>query len=327
VARRLFPGAPEPFVDLSTGINPHPYPIPVLLPHIFAQLPQAGALADLRACACTAYGAPSQSNVVPAAGMQSLVTQIAGAAPQGRTCIVGPTYAEHARALHIAGRDVEMVDGLAPLGEAALGVVVNPNNPDGRVFAREELLAIAERQRRHGGMLVIDEAFMDVAPRENSLAADVEAANLVVLRSFGKAYGLAGLRLSFALAAPDFAARLRASLGPWPLSGPAAVVGARALSDKPWLEETRATLAHAATRLDGILEAAGFTPAGGTPLFRFVQHGDAPDVFERLGRAGLFVRRFAEEPKWLRFGLPATEDEWQRLKAALSGPEVRSRSG
>ena len=319
MARRLFPGAPEPFVDLSTGINPHPYPIPALPPQIFAQLPQAHDLARLQACASTAYGAPSPSNAVPAPGMQSLVTLLAAAAPPGRACVVGPTYAEHARALHLAGREVETVGALAPLAEAALGIVVNPNNPDGRVFAREELLAVAERQQRHGGLLVVDEAFMDVDPGQNSLAGGVDAANVVVLRSFGKSYGLAGLRLSFALAAPDLAARLRATLGPWPVSGPALAIGAKALSDTLWLEETRGALARGAMRLDAVLAMAGLAPSGGTPLFRLVKHGDAPGVFESLGRAGLFVRRFAEEPTWLRFGLPATEGQWQRLEAALPG--------
>ena len=318
-ARRLFPDAPEPFLDLSTGINPNPYPIPPLSPQVFAQLPQEDTLAKLLACAAAAYGAPDESNVVPAGGMQILVTLIAGAAPPGLTRIVGPTYAEHARALVLAGHDVETVPDLAPLGEAALSLVVNPNNPDGRVFAREDLLAIAARQRKSGGMLIVDEAFMEIGPREESLAGDVEEANVIVLRSLGKAYGLAGLRLSVALAATTAAARLRAALGPWPLSGPALEVGAQALSDMTWLTATRAALAKDGKRLDELLETAGLARVGGTPLFTLVRHDDAPQVFDRLGRAGIFVRRFAEEPTWLRFGLPGAEADWQLLEVALRG--------
>jgi cobalamin biosynthetic protein CobC len=316
-ARRLFPGAPEPFLDLSTGINPNAYPIPALPPHIFARLPQADELARLKECAASAYGAPSESNVVPACGTQSLMTLIAGTAAPGLARVVGPTYAEHARALSLAGREVEMVRELAPLGEAALGVVVNPNNPDGRVFAQEDLLSVAERLHGSGGLLVVDEAFMDVGPREESLAGVVDQTSVIVLRSFGKAFGLAGLRLSFALAASGTAERLRAALGPWPVSGPALAAGARALSDTQWMDETRTALAKASQRLDQLLENAGLQRVGGTSLFTLVKHEDAPQVFSRLGRAGIIVRRFADEPTWLRFGLPGNEADWQRLKAAL----------
>jgi len=318
-ARRLFPDALEPFLDLSTGINPNPYPIPPLPPQVFAQLPQEDALAKLLACAAAAYGAPDESNVVPAGGMQILVTLIAGAVPPSLARIVGPTYAEHARVLSLAGHDVEMVPDLAPLGEAALGLVVNPNNPDGRVFARADLLAVASRQRKSGGMLIVDEAFMDVGPREESLSGDVEEANVIVLRSLGKAYGLAGLRLSIALAAAASAARLRAALGPWPLSGPALEVGTRALADDAWMTATRDALVKDGKRLDELLETAGLARVGGTPLFTLVRHDDAPQVFDRLGRAGIFVRRFAEAPTWLRFGLPGAEADWQRLEVALRG--------
>jgi cobalamin biosynthetic protein CobC len=316
-ARRLFPGAPEPFLDLSTGINPNPYPIPTLPTLIFAQLPQGDALARLSACAAGAYGTPSRSNVVPACGMQSLLASIAGMAPPSLARVVGPTYAEHSRVLSLAGHNVESVHDLAPLAEAGLGVVVNPNNPDGRIFAREDLLALAARQREVGGMLVVDEAFMDVGPREESLAGDLSDANVVVLRSFGKFFGLAGLRLSFALAETNIAARLRAALGPWPLSGPALAIGAHALSDSDWADNTRHALAKASARLDERLEAANLARIGGTSLFTLIADDDAPQVFDRLGHAGIIVRRFAEESTWLRFGLPGTEADWQRLEAAL----------
>lgn len=271
----------------------------------------------LSTCAAAAYGAHSQSNVVPACGMQSLVALIAGMAPPGLARVVGPTYAEHARVLSLAGHDVESVRDLAPLAEAGLGVVVNPNNPDGRVFAREELLAVAARQREIGGMLIVDEAFMDVGPREESLAGDVNEANVVVLRSFGKFFGLAGLRLNFALAEASIAAHLRAALGPWPLSGPALAIGAHALSDSGWMNDTRHALVKASARLDACLETANLARVGGTSLFTLISREGAPEVFDRLGRAGIIVRCFAEEATWLRFGLPGPEADWQRLEAAL----------
>jgi cobalamin biosynthetic protein CobC len=139
----------------------------------------------------------------------------------------------------------------------------------------------------------------------------------VVLRSFGKFFGLAGVRLGFAVAAPDIARRLRAALGPWAVSGPALAIGAAALADAAWIAQTRARLAADAQRLDRLLAGAGLEVAGGTPLFRLVRTPAAAALFDRLGRAGIFVRRFAEQATWLRFGLPGTETEWERLAATL----------
>jgi cobalamin biosynthetic protein CobC len=316
-ARKLFPGAPEPFLDLSTAVNPHPYPIPELWPEHFARLPDAEGLKQLTAHAATAYAAPSESNVVPAPGSQILMTLVAGLVGPGRAAILGPTYAEHARVAALAGHEVITVSELAPLGEADLAIVVNPNNPDGRICGKDELLRIAEQQRDRGGLLIVDEAFMDAGPRGESLALHVEDANVVVLRSFGKFFGLAGLRLSFALAATALAARLRASLGPWPVSGPALAAGKAALWDWDWIDDTRLSLGHAAVRLKKLLEDAGLESIGYTELFHLVRSLDAQQIFERLGRAGIFVRRFEQEPEWLRFGLPGGEAAWLRLKVAL----------
>src|ERR1700688_2761914 len=97
-ARRLFPGAPEPFIDLSTGINPYPYPIPHLPPDLFTRLPAAAALDQLAAIAPQAYGAPSAAHVVAAPGTQILLPLVAALVRPGRAAVLGPTYAEHSRA-------------------------------------------------------------------------------------------------------------------------------------------------------------------------------------------------------------------------------------
>lgn len=318
-ARELFPGAPEPFLDLSTGINPHPYPYPIqdLAPEDFARLPHPTDFAQLMECAASAYGAPSEVNVVSGPGGQVLMTLAARLMSPGRAAVIGSTYAEHARAAALAGHAVTTVPDLAPLGDADLAIVVNPNNPDGRIFSKEDLLRVAEGQHAHRGLLIVDEAFMDVGPAHGSLSPHVEDANVIVLRSFGKFFGLAGLRLSFALAQRPLADELRASLGPWPVSGPAVAIGTRALSNQDWIAQTRTSLAEAARRLSTILEYAGLESVGGTDLFRLVRSREAQQVFERLGRAGIFVRRFDEQPQWLRFGLPGAEEDWQRLEAAL----------
>lgn len=333
-ARMLFPDAPQPFVDLSTGINPHSYPVPALPAELFARLPEPAALARLVAAAAAAYGAPSPDCVVAAPGTQILLPLVAALVPPGRAVILGPTYAEFRRAAALAGhcvaevadrdRSASLSPDLSPLKDlsflknADLIVVVNPNNPDGRVCHRDALLTLAEAQRRRGGLLLVDEAFMDVGPVGTSVCGDVGRAPIVVLRSFGKFFGLAGVRLGFAVAAPERAARLAAALGPWAVSGPAMAIGETALADTAWMGGMREHLAGAARRLDGLLADAGLTILSGTSLFRLVQTPAADRLFRQLGAAGIFLRRFPEHPDWLRLGLPGDEGAWQRAATALA---------
>jgi cobalamin biosynthetic protein CobC len=317
-ARQMFPGAPEPFVDLSTGINPNPYPVPSLSGDLFARLPESAAFAKLTAAAATVYGAPSAGHIVPAPGTQLLLPLIAGLVERGRATVLTPTYAEHARAAALVGHRVTEVRDISALGDAQLAILTNPNNPDGRLIVKDELIAVAQKLRARGGLLVVDEAFMDAGPAGASLASEVSLGNIVVLRSFGKFFGLAGLRLGFAVAAPSLALRIASLLGPWAVSGPALAIGAQALTDQAWIAATRHRLAEAADRLDAILTGAHLDIVGGTTLFRLAHGRAASELFGHLGRAGIFVRRFADHPAWLRFGLPAAEQDWQRLQNAMS---------
>jgi cobalamin biosynthesis protein CobC len=315
-ARALFPDAPQPWVDLSTGINPHSYPVFDLPATAFSRLPEPGRNRELAGVAAAAYGAPSDRHVVPAPGTQILLPRVASLIKPGRALVLGPTYAEHRRACVIAGHEVEETGDFERLAKADLAVVVNPNNPDGRVVLRKDLLNLAAALVSHGGLLVVDEAFM-VGPPEQSLAGDVGKGGIVVLKSFGKFFGLAGIRLGFALAAPDLVARLDDQLGPWAVAGPALETGIRALADKDWQERTRKRLAEQAARLDGLLARRDIAVMGGTSLFRYAQLSSAGTLFETLGCHGILVRNFAEQPQNLRFGLPATETEWDRLDRAL----------
>jgi cobalamin biosynthetic protein CobC len=322
-ARRQFPDAPEPWIDLSTGINPASYPLPQLPSALFARLPERAAVRRLAAVAARAYGAPSAEHVVAAPGTQILLPLVAALVPPGRARVLGPTYSEHLRVATLVGHAAREVTDVAGLAGADLAVVVNPNNPDGRILAKDTLLALADTQQRRGGLLVVDEAFMDVGPAGASLAAEVGRGGLVVLRSFGKFFGLAGLRLGFALAAPPIVTRLDAMLGPWAVAGPAIAIGEAALADAAWAQATRVALGRAAQRLDALLAetlsaSAGLEIVGGTSLFRLAHTHAASELFHHLGHAGILVRRFTEQPAWLRFGLPHDEDAWARLWGALS---------
>ena len=231
--------------------------------------------------------------------------------------VVSPAYGELARAAALAGHEVAAVRNLASAGNARLVLVGNPNNPDGRLFGTADLIGLAKDLHARGGMLVVDEAFMDVGRPGASLAPELGLGNIVVLRSFGKFFGLAGLRLGFALAAPPIAVRLAAILGPWAVSGPALAAGAKALADAKWIGQTRRRLARSAERLDTILAASGLVSLGGTSLFRLVRVPAANKLFGHLGRAGILVRIFPEHDDWIRFGLPTNEPAWRRLQNAL----------
>jgi cobalamin biosynthetic protein CobC len=317
VARRLAPQAPEPWIDLSTGVNPHAYPLPDLEPEAWSRLPETGALAKLEAAAARRYGVAAAS-VVAGPGSQALIHTLSRILRRGSVGTLGPTYRGFAEAFATAGAHIAEAKRLDDMNRLDVAIAVNPNNPDGRIIPRGDLLALHERLARRGAILIIDEAFADFDPEE-SLAPMLPASGAVVLRSFGKAYGLAGLRLGFALASPDIVPSLRAALGSWPVSGPAIAIGIGALADSDWLEAMRDRLGKEKARLDAVLQGAGWRIVGGTRLFRLAAHADARGAFERLLAAGILSRPFADAPDRLRFGIPGDENAWERLAAALRG--------
>lgn len=320
-ARRRFPSAPSPFIDLSTGINPHPYPLAPFSVAALTRLPEPESEEALRHLAASAYGAPSLDNVAAAPGSQILISLLPTLLGCRRVAILSPTYGEHASAWNLAGATVVRVPTIAALlAEAGAGValvVCNPNNPDGRRIDAVMLSIVAERCAGQGGMLVVDEAFADLEPDVPRAGSLLPCAGLVVLRSFGKCHGLAGLRLGFMLADPGLAGRMRALLGPWAVGGPAIEAGLQALADDGWRSRMSQELEQAAQRLDRLLTEVGLALVGGTRLFRLAETSDAASTSERLGQAGLLVRRFADQPRRLRFGLPPDEQAWSRLRTAL----------
>lgn len=198
-------------------------------------------------------------------------------------------------------------------------IFVNPNNPDGAVIPRDHVLTSHDEMAARAGFLVIDEAFADVDPACSvaAVAGNERYPRLVVLRSFGKFYGLAGVRLGFVIAAPAIIERFRALFGDWPVAADAIAAGLAAYADAPWAERTRARLRTAASRLDAVLERNGFTLIGGTSLFRLARSDAARARFEQLLRAGILVRPFDHDPTSLRFGLPCGAVAWRRLTEAL----------
>lgn len=318
-ARLMFRQAPEPWIDLSTGINPHSYPHSPLPASAFARLPEPSAAEELKQLAAAHLGAPSARHVTLSPGTQMLMpllAQIAIDRGAQNGAVLSPAYAEHARTARMAGLTVTEVENISELSTYGYVVVVNPNNPDGRVTNRDALLTLARARGREGGFLVVDEAFIETGVAD-SLADATSDHALVVLRSFGKFYGMAGVRLGFAIAHPDIAAELEARLGPWAVSGPALHIATEALADEEWQSSMRLRLTEEARRMNGLLEKAGLKIAGGTSLFTLVRDERSRVLFEHLGRRGILVRIFDERPDDMRFGLPGSEAEWQRLEEAL----------
>jgi cobalamin biosynthesis protein CobC len=309
------------WLDLSTGVNPWPWPVPDLPASAWQRLPSRADEAALIAAARTAYAMPAGAEIVAAAGTQSLIQWLPQLAAAGPVAIVEPTYSEHALAWRMAGHEVIACANLDDVpGAICHAVVVNPNNPDGRVISSSVLARVAARLQARGGWLVVDEAFVDMEP-DISVAGLCAELPVVVLRSFGKFYGLAGLRLGFAIARPDIARRISGALGPWPCSGPALVIGAAALGDREWATRTRVAIQDQARKLDAVLAHAGFTIAGGSGLYRLARRADAGKVHASLAARHIWCRRFDWADDLLRFGLPPDDGACERLAAALASCE------
>lgn len=311
-ARAAYPHAPQPWLDLSTGVNPQPWTGPRATLEALARLPDPDEIAALEAVAARAFGA-DPACVVAVPGAEAGIRALPNLTGVQTVAIASPTYGGHAEAWALAGVPPREADRRDLDGAQAL-VLVNPNNPDGARCDPGVLRETAARQAAEGGWLIVDESFADTAPRL-SLAANLTP-GLVVLRSFGKFYGLPGVRLGFLLAEPAFAARARAHFGDWRISAEAIAAGTQAYADIAWREATLTRLSADAARLDAMLTAAGFEIVGGTPLFRLTSSPDAAARFAKLADQGVLTRPFSHEPSWLRFGLPSPEG-WDRLKAAL----------
>ncbi|WP_295392449.1 threonine-phosphate decarboxylase CobD [uncultured Thiodictyon sp.] len=306
------------WLDLSTGINPVGWALsdPTLPPTIadlWSRLPEDDD--GLEQAAARYYGTPA---LLPVAGSQAAIQALPRLRPPGRVGIIAPGYGEHAHAWTRAGHQVRPLSGAAietALPDLDVLVLIHPNNPTGARFPRADLLRWHGALAGRGGWLVVDEAFMDATPKQ-SLADLGPRPGLILLRSIGKFFGLAGARVGFVLADATITRPLAALLGPWTIAAPSRWVAAQALADTAWQDATRERLAADGERLAELLRRHGLPPQGGCALFQWVPTGRAPQIHEALASAGILTRLF-DSPPALRFGLPGSEGEWARLEAAL----------
>jgi len=301
------------WLDLSTGINPHAWPVPAIPASSWARLPEDDD--GLEQAACEYYGA---EHALPVAGSQAAIQALPYLRPYSRVNVLAPGYAEHAAAWRRAGHAVTPVSAGQvdeAVAQADVLVLIHPNNPTGARFPVDQLLDWRAQFAARGGWLVVDEAFMDVTP-EHSLCRHSARPGLIVLRSLGKFFGLAGARVGFVCAQPALLAQLHNRLGPWAVSTPARWVAAVALEDRTWQAGTRQCLTENSARLHALLAQHGLAPSGGCALFQWLRTPHAEDLHDTLARQCILTRLF-DEPSSVRFGLPGCEQDWTRLDAAL----------
>ncbi len=303
----------EAWLDLSTGINPQGWPVPALPSEVWARLPEEND--GLEQAARDYYGC---EHLLPVAGSQAAIQALPRLRPPSKVGIIHPGYSEHAAAWQAAGHEVipcpaEQLDDAVPAVDVLL--LIHPNNPSGIRFQREQLLAWQQHLTKRGGWLVVDEAFMDTTP-EQSLCDQSGTQGLILLRSLGKFFGLAGARVGFVCARPALLHPLQNLLGPWGVSAPSRWVATAALNDRTWQRTARQQLLVASERLHALLSQHGLRPTGGSALFQWVCTEKATDLHTGLARRGILTRLFTT-PASLRFGLPDTEKDWARLDTTL----------
>ncbi|WP_027668410.1 MULTISPECIES: threonine-phosphate decarboxylase CobD [Rhizobium] len=329
-AAAVFGGGPEDWLDLSTGINPCPVALPEIPARAWHRLPDRHLVDAARFAARDHYGS-GEILPLPVPGTQSViqllprlvgaderiaVTDNKVAVTDERVAVVSPTYGEYARAFASAGFAVDAVDDLAAIGAAhRLAVVVNPNNPDGRIWPAETLVALHDRIKAANGFLVVDEAFGDTDPWLSLASRAQQLSNLIIFRSFGKFFGLAGLRLGFVIARENILERFEDWLGPWAVSGPALSLAASLLRSD--VSPIHSRIEERSIGLHAALDGAGLRIAGGTALFTLVADARAGDIYTHLCRHHILVRKFDYAPDWLRFGLTPDPVADRRLGEAL----------
>lgn len=303
----LYGGQRADWLDLSTGINPHAYPLPDLPEAAWRALPDRCAGERLERAARQFWSVPEAAAVLAAPGASALIAAIPSLLPPGRARIVARSYNEHEAAFRAAGWQVLRAEPAEGTAEAR--VVVHPDNPTGHMFSGTDEPGARD-------LLVIDESFADLILANSRVAGFATRPGSLILKSFGKFWGLPGLRLGFAIGDPALVAGLKARLGPWPVSGVAQHVGAVALEDMNWANTTRQVLSLECARLDALVQARGAELIGGTVLFRLFRVDDAARWQARLAEGRVWSRVFPYEPSWLRLGLPPATG-WAQLDAAL----------
>lgn len=310
------------WLDLSTGINPHSYPIPPIESKEWHFLPSQKSLENTLDLARQYYQIPSSAYIVISPGSQTLIQSLAYLIAPQPIAIISPTYSGHASAFNDAGFPITFCPNLEDIEKTncRYAVVVNPNNPDCRIFEKNDLFNLHRKLLERGGLLIIDEAFADITP-SISLSSYTHQPGLIILKSLGKFFGLAGMRIGFALGNDPLIPKLQKMLGPWPIAGGILKITQQALADSAWIEKMQQQLKIEAKAMDQFLEGIGLSAKRSTPLFCLIEHPNSSNLYQRFAAQGIFLRAFKDHPNWLRVGLLKAPD-FNRFKKAYENPLI-----
>ena len=321
------------WLDLSTGLNPVAYPVPVLEAEVFQRLPYLRP--EFIDAAANYYG---NDQLMPSNGSQLIIQELPNCLAKLPVLLPEYGYQEHHDHWKRHGNPIEYYPAFDPheaaatieaaleKGEAFHLVIINPNNPTGLGFAPEQLADWA-RSMPPGGYMVIDEAFIDVTP-EMSVLGRHFCDNMLVLRSFGKFFGLAGIRLGFVFAHPELRNMLQQRTGIWAVNGPAQALATQALLDSDWQATAQHRIrrcADATQQLFAPLFRCLKTPRQiHTPLFSSYQLSadEAVSVQRHFACQGILLRVIwlNEHSSLLRVGVLNDENEIQvaRLREVIA---------
>tara|TARA_R110002167_G_scaffold75686_10_gene211227 strand:+ start:2085 stop:3062 length:978 start_codon:yes stop_codon:yes gene_type:complete len=302
------------WLDLSTGINPLAYPLPELNSADWQSLPSGRNREALLEAARAYYNIPEDTAIEAVPGTEAAINQLPDILP-GPVAVAEPTYSSHRAAWSARGHEVYAHSPVAPAEASQHLIVVNPNNPTGDLRPAEKLLKLAEGLLPNC-VLIVDEAFMDCTPASSVVPHLRPDLPIIVLKSFGKFFGLAGLRLGFVIGRRDLVEALSNRFGDWSISGPALRIGKTALEDQAWQAASREHLKHSMDRLETFLTGPDRI-LGRTDLFLLYRHTDAVRLHRHLAERHIWTRKFSSQPTWLRFGAPATITDFSHLTESI----------
>ncbi|WP_193755581.1 threonine-phosphate decarboxylase CobD [Psychromonas sp. psych-6C06] len=311
------------WLDLSTGIAPYSYPIPDIPAQAWQQLPHISS--RLIAVAKVYYQA---QHCWPVAGSQQLIEKLPqlwekrlSASSKEMPCkhvyLPKVGYKEHQHAWQQAGYQLHFYQQRLPevLAPNSVVVVINPNNPLTDQFTVAQLQALAERCQTQQALLVIDEAFADIFDADFSYVPHLSEAqqNVIVLRSFGKFFGLAGLRIGFVCSSQYWCEVIQENIGPWSVNGPALYIAEQALSDTAWQVKQQQRLQVQRHKMQQLLsEIWPMYRIESNALFMTLFTEYAPLIYQQLCQHAVYVR-LTDEKNALRFGI-ADEKQLQKLQ-------------
>ena len=333
-AARKYQRPIEQWLDMSTGISPWAYPVPGLSVDVWRNLPPP---TDNLLSAASEYYQVDQSAIIPTPGSQVSIRLLPQLLKASTVAMPVLGYQEHARSWSMAGHDLcyyrdthELLE-LVKTKKVTHAVIINPNNPTGECIDRAIIDTVLAQLQ---GTLIVDEAFIDTAVPNKQLVSTVgiESRKLITLRSVGKFFGLAGLRIGFAVGSHPLLKQLHSLLDPWSISHASMVVTEQALRDTSWQAHQRQRLQTASDQFGLLLLqlAQCLTSDIGevkhriehTLLFHtiFADKQALIDFHHRLAELGVWTRLFNEGDGegWLRFSLPENYHEFkQRVEPVL----------